>query len=69
MSSKIVAVIDDQGNPIEVDPSSLTGDPIEDTQALLFQALQYNRFFVDQLPGGSAFSDIAVMVRADAVQF
>ena len=63
-----VTVLDEEGNPIEVD-GSWWGEPLEDTQALLLDALQYNRLFVASVPGGSAMSDIAVMFKAEAIQY
>ncbi len=63
-----VTVLDEQGNPIEVDESSLSGDPVEETEQLIQQALQYNRLLVS-LPGGGFTADIFVEVSAEAVQF
>lgn len=64
----IVTVLDEQGNPIEVDESSLSGDPVEETEQLIQKALQFNRLLVS-LPGGGFTADIFVEVSAEAIQF
>ncbi len=61
-------VLDEKGAVVETDESSITGDPVEASRALLRDALGANPLF-DSVTGVDVFAPLVVLVRPEVVQF